>query len=82
MRRKIFTGIGLIGIALVASIHGHIGMKNINSFYLALENIESLAGCETTSTPGGNWGICVGLLDSGGAACIHSIYEPNCCGAS
>ena len=82
MKRKILTGIGLTGVALVISFHITLGMKNSNSFDMKLENIESLAGCEVSSNSMHNIGRCHEKA-GGGETCVKESYnylKPVCSG--
>ena len=81
MKSKILTVMGLIIIALATSIHVNMSVKNNYSFDMSLGNTESLAGCEVSSDPSKNTGICGSLTGGGGDACVNAyIGGPKCSG--
>jgi len=70
MKSKILTVMGLIIIALVASFHVTMSVKNNYSFDMSLEKTESLAVCEVSSNWANNTGKCYSLLGGGGDSCV------------
>lgn len=74
----------MLAVMLFSIVSYNVGYKEIVTTIpsLVLANVESIAGCETSSNHGNNTGYCSGLVGGSGDSCVStgSGSEPRCSG--
>lgn len=85
MRKNILKLMMFIAVALVASYNVYSSKVQVNSFlYTTLGDVEALAGCEVSSNPNKNIGICVSDVDEIREYCAKNTSTwpsgPSCSG--
>ena len=82
MKMKIRAVIVVAAIALIAGVNMYKSSSDNSIPRMMLNEVESIAACETSSDHGNNTGYCSSLEGSSGDACVSSGSgsEPRCSG--
>jgi hypothetical protein len=68
MKKRIFGGIAILIIAVVAA--WNVNLNENNSIVMVLSDIESIASCEVSSNASNNGGYCISNYGNDGDSCV------------